>query len=83
MRSRSPWSTSRRELDELDPTVEVVAYCRGPLCLLAPEAVTALRERGRPARCLEDGMPEWRRAGLPVAAGAEGQVEPDGTRRSR
>ncbi|MDE3070379.1 MAG: rhodanese-like domain-containing protein, partial [Acidobacteriota bacterium] len=57
-------------LDELDPAVEVVAYCRGPLCLLAPQAVAALRERGRAARCLEDGMPEWRQAGLPVATGA-------------
>jgi len=56
-------------LDELDPAVEVVAYCRGPLCLLAPQAVATLRERGRRAHCLEDGMPEWRQAGLPVAVG--------------
>lgn len=58
-------------LDGLDPSLEVVAYCRGPLCLLAPQAVVALRERGRRARCLEDGMPEWRQAGLPVAVGPE------------
>ena len=57
-------------LDELGPGVEVVAYCRGPLCLLAPEAVAVLRARGRRACCLEDGLPEWRQAGLPVAAGA-------------
>ena len=56
-------------LDELDPAVEVVAYCRGPLCLLAPEAVALLRGRGRKARCLEDGLPEWRQAGLPVEEG--------------
>ena len=56
-------------LDELDPAVEVVAYCRGPLCLLAPEAVALLRDRGRKARCLEDGLPEWRQAGLPVEDG--------------
>ncbi len=56
-------------LNELDPAVEVVAYCRGPLCLLAPEAVALLRGRGRRARCLEDGLPEWRQAGLPVEAG--------------
>ncbi|MHB1773438.1 MAG: ArsR/SmtB family transcription factor [Acidimicrobiales bacterium] len=56
-------------LDELDPAVEVVAYCRGPLCLLAPEAVALLRSRGRRARCLEDGLPEWRQAGLPVEEG--------------
>lgn len=56
-------------LEELDPGVEIVAYCRGPLCLLAPEAVALLRSRGRRARCLEDGFPEWRRAGYPVAVG--------------
>ncbi len=54
-------------LGELDPSLEVVAYCRGPLCLLAPEAVATLRARGLRARCLEDGLPEWRQAGLPVA----------------
>jgi rhodanese-related sulfurtransferase/DNA-binding transcriptional ArsR family regulator len=57
-------------LAELDPSIEVVAYCRGPLCLLAPQAVATLRRHGRAARCLEDGMPEWRQAGLPVAIGA-------------
>jgi rhodanese-related sulfurtransferase len=56
-------------LDELGPDLEVVAYCRGPLCLLAPEAVALLRARGRKARCLEDGLPEWRQAGLPVEEG--------------
>ncbi|MDA8183270.1 MAG: metalloregulator ArsR/SmtB family transcription factor [Actinomycetota bacterium] len=56
-------------LDELDPALEVVAYCRGPLCLLAPEAVATLRARGLKARCLEAGLPEWRQAGLPVATG--------------
>ena len=56
-------------LGELDPGLEIVAYCRGPLCLLAPEAAARLRARGRRARCLEDGLPEWRQAGLPVAAG--------------
>ncbi len=58
-------------LFELDPDIEVVAYCRGPLCLLAPEAVARLRSAGRRARCLEDGMPEWREARLPVATGGE------------
>jgi rhodanese-related sulfurtransferase len=58
-------------LDELDPMIEVVAYCRGPLCLLAPQAVATLRDKGRRARCLEEGMPEWRQAGLPVASGPE------------
>ena len=58
-------------LFELDPDVEVVAYCRGPLCLLAPQAVARLRSAGHAARCLEDGMPEWRQAKLPVATGAQ------------
>jgi rhodanese-related sulfurtransferase/DNA-binding transcriptional ArsR family regulator len=48
---------------------EVVAYCRGPYCVLAFEAVAALRASGFKARRLEDGLPEWRAAGLPVAVG--------------
>ena len=64
-----PLEQIEARLGELDPEVEVVAYCRGPLCLLAPEAVAVLRERGVRARCLEDGLPEWRHAGLPVASG--------------
>jgi rhodanese-related sulfurtransferase len=50
---------------------EIVAYCRGPYCVLAPQAVELLRKQGFKARRLEDGFPEWRRAGLPVATGAE------------
>ena len=46
--------------------VEVVAYCRGPYCVLADEAVRLLRRRGRSARRLADGFPEWRHARLPV-----------------
>ena len=56
-------------LGELPAGIEVVAYCRGAYCLFARDAVTLLRERGRPARRLADGLPEWRLAGLPVAAG--------------
>jgi len=66
-------------LDDLDPALEVVAYCRGPLCLLAPQAVATLRERGHQARCLEGGMPEWRQAGLPVATGAGDRTLSDDT----
>jgi len=54
---------------ELDPTQEIVAYCRGPYCVLSYEAVALLRARGFTIRRLEDGLPEWRAAGLPVAAG--------------
>ncbi|MHB1486514.1 MAG: ArsR/SmtB family transcription factor [Acidimicrobiales bacterium] len=66
-----PLERLEAHLDEFDPAIEVVAYCRGPLCLLAPQAVATLRQRGRRARCLEEGMPEWRLAGLPVTTGGE------------
>lgn len=56
-------------LAELDPAAEIVAYCRGAYCLLAVEAVARLRAKGFSARRMEDGMPEWRAAGLPVVAG--------------
>jgi ArsR family transcriptional regulator len=45
---------------------EVVAYCRGPYCLLSVDAVAFLRERGYKARRLVNGFPEWKAAGLPV-----------------
>ncbi|TPI82663.1 metalloregulator ArsR/SmtB family transcription factor [Mesorhizobium sp. B2-8-9] len=45
---------------------EIVAYCRGPWCVMSFEAVAALRALGHAARRLEDGMPEWKAAGLPV-----------------
>lgn len=61
-----PFDELERRLDELPAGVEVVAYCRGPYCVLAPEAVRVLRRRGRHARRLDSGMPEWRLAGLPV-----------------
>lgn len=47
---------------------EIVAYCRGPWCVYAPRAVRLLRQRGYLARRLEDGLPEWRLAGLPTTA---------------
>lgn len=58
-------------LRRLRKRAEVVAYCRGPYCVLAPQAVAVLRQRGFRARRLEGGMPEWRLAGLPVAVGQE------------
>ncbi len=58
-------------LQALPAECEVVAYCRGPYCLLAPQALDILRAHGLRARRLEDGFPEWRLAGLPVAVGAE------------
>jgi len=61
-----PVAELRKRLNEIPRGQEVVAYCRGPYCLLAFEAVAELRRRGRKARRLEDGFPEWRSAGLPV-----------------
>lgn len=64
--------------DEMDARVrrlpagaDVVAYCRGPFCVYADDAVRTLRQHGRRAVRLEDGFPEWRRAGLPVAVGGD------------
>lgn len=54
----------------LPPDVEVVAYCRGPYCVFADDAVRLLRRKGRIARRLRDGFPEWRDARLPVESGA-------------
>ncbi len=56
-------------LGELDPKQEIVAYCRGPYCVLSYEAVAKLRARGFEVRRLEDGLPEWRAAGLTVVVG--------------
>ncbi|MCG7879529.1 MAG: metalloregulator ArsR/SmtB family transcription factor [Candidatus Thiodiazotropha taylori] len=53
-------------LDKLDPEREVVAYCRGPHCVLAFDAVAKLRQKGLTARRLEGGLPEWMLEGLPV-----------------
>ena len=53
-------------IDELKPGQEIVAYCRGPYCMLAYDAVAKLREKGFTARRLDEGFPEWRKAGMPV-----------------
>ena len=61
-----PLSELENHLQQLDPAQEIVAYCRGPHCVLAFEAVARLRQQGLKARRLEDGFPEWKHAGLPV-----------------
>ena len=66
-----PLAELEEHLRDLRGDVEIVAYCRGPYCVLAPQAVELLRRHDFRARRLEDGMPEWRLAGLPVAAGEE------------
>ncbi|WP_369159419.1 ArsR/SmtB family transcription factor [Candidatus Thiodiazotropha sp. LNASS1] len=53
-------------LDKLNPEREVVAYCRGPHCVLAFDAVAKLRQKGLTAHRLEGGLPEWMLEGLPV-----------------
>lgn len=65
-----PLAELEAHLAELPAGVEVVAYCRGPYCALAPQGVALLRRAGRRARRLEDGFPEWRLAGLPVVMGS-------------
>ncbi|MDP1569492.1 MAG: metalloregulator ArsR/SmtB family transcription factor [Vicinamibacterales bacterium] len=64
-----PLGELEARLAGLDPDREVVAYCRGPWCVLSFEAVAALRARGYTARRLEDGLPEWQAAGLPLERG--------------
>ena len=64
-----PLRELKARLGEIDAQQEVVAYCRGPYCVLSYEAVAQLRARGLKARRLEDGLPEWRKAGLPVITG--------------
>jgi rhodanese-related sulfurtransferase len=65
-----PLAKLKDRLDELPADREVVAYCRGPYCVLSFEAVAALRARGYLVRRLEDGYPEWKAAGLPIEAAA-------------
>jgi rhodanese-related sulfurtransferase len=64
-----PIGELRRNLRALPEDVDVVAYCRGPYCVYADDAVRELNRKGFRARRLIDGFPEWKRAGLPVAVG--------------
>ena len=61
-----PLSALKRHLSKLERKTEIVAYCRGPYCVMSFEAVAQLRKLGFKARRLEDGLPEWKAAGLPV-----------------
>lgn len=62
-------SAMRRRVAELPKDREIIAYCRGPYCVLSFEAVSILRKRGYKVRRLEDGFPEWKAAGLAVERG--------------
>ena len=66
-----PLAELRQYLKTINPEKEIVAYCRGPHCVLAFDAVAYLRKQGLKARRLEDGFPEWKTAGLPVRTGTE------------
>ena len=64
-----PLTELERYLEQLPRKHDVVAYCRGPHCVLAFDAVARLREQGYSARRMEDGFPEWKSAGYPVDTG--------------
>src|SRR5882762_7710745 len=61
-----PFADLERRLAELPKDTQIVAYCRGPYCVLSFEAVAALRAKGYDVRRLEEGFPEWKAAGLPL-----------------
>ena len=66
-----PVDDLQRRLRQLPKDREYVAYCRGPYCVYADHAVEILRSKGRRARRLLEGFPEWRAAGFPVQTGVE------------
>ena len=59
-------------MSELSSDQEIVAYCRGPYCVFAFEAVATLRKNGFKAKRLEDGYPEWKAKGLPIEGTSAG-----------
>lgn len=65
-----PITELRKHIRALPDDADVVAYCRGPYCVYADDAIRALGRKGYRARRLLDGYPEWKRAGLPIAAEA-------------
>jgi len=68
-----PLAELKRRVGELPRRREIVAYCRGPYCVLAVEAVRLLRGKGFKAVRLEEGVPDWRARGLPVEASGAGR----------
>jgi ArsR family transcriptional regulator len=65
-----PLRALKERLTEINPDREIVAYCRGEYCVLSFEAVALLRARGFKVRRLEEGLPEWRAAGMPIKTGS-------------
>lgn len=68
-----PIDDLKKRLREIPADTQIVAYCRGPYCAYADDAVRLLRRRGRDASRLEDGFPEWALAQLPVEIGLDGR----------
>ncbi|HEB72754.1 MAG TPA: metalloregulator ArsR/SmtB family transcription factor, partial [Nitrospirae bacterium] len=66
-----PLKELEKQLKDAPKDKEIVAYCRGPHCVLAFDAVASMRVKGFNARRLEDGFPEWKRAGRPVETGSQ------------
>jgi rhodanese-related sulfurtransferase/DNA-binding HxlR family transcriptional regulator len=73
-----PLAELEHRISELPRDREVVAYCRGPYCALAPEAARTLRKHGYAARHLTEGLPEWAAAGRAVEVGVNGGVITNG-----
>ena len=69
-----PLEDLEHRLRELPHDREIVAYCRGPYCAFAPEAVRVMREHGYAARHLSDGLPEWAAAGNGVASASANSI---------
>ena len=69
-----PLKDLKDRLSELPRNQEIVAYCRGPYCVLAVQAVELLRESGFHAVRFEDGVPDWRAHGFPVAVGEKALI---------
>ncbi len=61
-----PLADLEKRLADLPPNKEIIAYCRGPYCVLSYEAVAALREKGYTVFRLDGGYPDWKASGLPV-----------------
>jgi rhodanese-related sulfurtransferase len=62
-----PLDEIRQRIKELPPDKDIVAYCRGPFCMMSAEAVELLKKHGYRAKKIADGTPEWQAAGLPLA----------------
>ncbi len=71
-----PIEELKRRLAELPPDKPIVAYCRGPYCVYAYQALEVLRARGRAARRLVDGLPEWKAAGFPIETSSVREATP-------